>query len=554
MNNRKKQNNFLVHGGILALSSILVRFIGMIYRIPVVNIIGSKGNGYYSTAYSVYNILLLLSSYSLPLAVSKMVSARVTRGKWKETERVLAVAMIFAGITGTVFALLTYFGADFFCTNVLKSPMAAVALKWMAPTIFVMAFLGVLRGFFQGLQTTIPTAISQILEQIVNAGVSVGMAFVLFQYGMELATETGSEALAPAWGAAGSTIGTGSGALMALIFCTVLFFMYRGTIRRKAEADRHQKIRPYGKLMKILVLTAVPVILSTAAYNCIDIIDVGIFNSYMSRAGYGEELYNSVWGDYNAAYLLLIHLPVAFASAIASALVPSLSAAFAERNQNEVMNKIELTVKVTMVISIPCAFGLMAIGGNLARLLFTSIADDASKYLVFGGLAVVFYSLSTVTNAILQGLDHMERPVIHALIALIVHTGLALLLLYVFKLEIYAIIISYMAFSLVMLILNMISIYRLTGYLPDPIRGIGIPTIASVIVVIICFAVTFVISHVLGTGQRADLLIVALSLVLGVIAYFFGILASGCMTKAQLKALPFGTKILAIAARLNLIR
>lgn len=194
MNNRKKQNNFLVHGGILALSSILVRFIGMIYRIPVVNIIGSKGNGYYSTAYSVYNILLLLSSYSLPLAVSKMVSARVTKGKWKETERVLAVSMIFAAITGTVFSVLTYFGADFFCTKVLKSPMAAIALKWMAPTIFVMAFLGVLRGFFQGLQTTIPTAISQILEQIVNAGVSVGMAFVLFQYGVELAAEKGDAA------------------------------------------------------------------------------------------------------------------------------------------------------------------------------------------------------------------------------------------------------------------------------------------------------------------------------------------------------------------------
>lgn len=554
MNNRKKQNNFLVHGGILALSSILVRFIGMIYRIPVVNIIGSKGNGYYSTAYSVYNILLLLSSYSLPLAVSKMVSARVTKGKWKETERVLAVSMIFAAITGTVFSALTYFGADFFCTKVLKSPMAAIALKWMAPTIFVMAFLGVLRGFFQGLQTTIPTAISQILEQIVNAGVSVGMAFVLFQYGVELATEKGDAALAPAWGAAGSTIGTGSGALMALIFCTVLFFMYRGSIRRRVAKDRHQKVRPYGRLMKILVLTAVPVILSTAAYNCIDIIDVGLYNGYMSRAGYTEDIYNAVWGDYNAAYLLLIHLPVAFASAIASALVPSLTAAYTERNKKEMMNKIELTIKVTFVISIPCAFGLMAIGGNLAKLLFTSIGDEAAKYLVFGGLAVIFYSLSTVTNAILQGLDHMERPVIHAVIALVVHTALALVLLYVLKLEIYAIIISYMAFSLTMLILNMVSIYRLTGYLPDPIRAIGIPVIASVIVVIICFAVSFGISHFMGTGRLENLLIVLISAVLGVIVYFFGILAAGCMSKAQLRSLPFGTKILAIAGKLNLIR
>jgi len=554
MSDRKKQNNFLVHGGILALSSLLVRFIGMIYRIPVVNIIGSKGNGYYSTAYSVYNILLLLSSYSMPLAVSKMVSARVTKGKWKETERVLAVAMIFAAVSGTVFSALTYFGADYFCTNVLKSPMAAIALKWMAPTIFVMAFLGVLRGFFQGLQTTIPTAISQILEQIVNACVSVGMAFVLFQYGVELATDTGNSALAPAWGAAGSTIGTGSGALMALIFCTVLFFMYRGSIRKRVANDRHQKVRPYGRLMQILVLTAVPVILSTAAYNCIDIIDVGIYNGYMSHAGYTEDIYNAVWGDYNSAYLLIIHLPVAFAAAIASALVPSLTAAYAEHNKKEMMNKIELTVKVTLVISIPCAFGLMAIGGNLAKLLFTDIADESAKYLVFGGLAVIFYSLSTVTNAILQGLDHMERPVIHAVIALIVHTALALVLLYFAKLEIYAIIISYMAFSLTMLVLNLISIYRLTGYLPDPLRSIGIPVIVSIIVVIVCFAVAFIVSHTMETGRLANLVIVLASAVLGVIIYFFGIQVSGCMTKSQLRALPFGTKILTIAAKMNIIR
>ncbi len=175
----RNQNNFLVHGGILALASVLVRIIGMIYRVPMVRIIGREGSGYYSTAFSIYNILLLLSSYSLPLAVSKMVSARVALKKWKETERVLLVAMLFAVGVGLVFALLTYFGADFFCTKVMRMPLAAVALKWMAPTIFIMAVLGVLRGFFQGLQTMIPTAISQVIEQIANAFISVGMAFAL---------------------------------------------------------------------------------------------------------------------------------------------------------------------------------------------------------------------------------------------------------------------------------------------------------------------------------------------------------------------------------------
>ena len=227
----KKENSFLVHGGILAGASLLVRLIGMIYRIPMVNIIGSKGNAYYSSAFSVYNILLLLSSYSLPLSVSKMVSARISKGKFKETGRVMTVAMVFALISGLVFSLITYFCADFFCDKVLNSPASAIALKWMAPTIFLMAVVGVLRGFFQGMETTIPTALSQIFEQIVNAVVSVAMAFVLFGYGRRLMNMGGDQTLPAAWGAAGGTIGTGMGALTALIFLVILFFAYRKHFR-----------------------------------------------------------------------------------------------------------------------------------------------------------------------------------------------------------------------------------------------------------------------------------------------------------------------------------
>ena len=141
---KKNGNNFLVHGGILALASVLVRFIGMLYRIPMVRIIGQEGNGYYSTAYSVYTILLLLSSYSMPLAVSKMVSARITLKKWIETRRIMITAFVFAVTVGLVFAGITYFGADWFCSKIMNSPMSSIALKWMAPTVFIMTVLGVL--------------------------------------------------------------------------------------------------------------------------------------------------------------------------------------------------------------------------------------------------------------------------------------------------------------------------------------------------------------------------------------------------------------------------
>ena len=548
----KKENNFLVHGGILAAASIFVRLIGMIYRIPMVNIIGSKGNAYYSSAFSVYNILLLLSSYSLPLSVSKMVSSRMAKGKLRETGRVMTVAMVFALFSGALFGLVTYFGADFFCDRVLNSPASAIALKWMAPTIFLMAVVGVLRGFFQGMETTIPTAVSQVLEQIVNAVVSVLMAYLLFQYGRDLMHRGGDPTLPAAWGAAGGTIGTGMGALTALVFLVFVFFGYRRYFRAGIRQDRSRKIRSYGKLTQILLLTAVPVILSTAANNAIDLVDVAMFNGSMKLRGVSYDAYSAIWGDYNSAYLLLLHLPVSIASAIGVALVPSLSAAYSQGDRKQVLQKAALAVRVTLIISIPCAFGMMAIGGNLAKLLFTSISDESVYYLVAGGMAVVLFSLATVTNAILQGINEMGRPVVHAVLGLLIHTALLALMLYVFHMEIYAVIICYMVFGLVVTVLNLVSIRRLTGYMPDPVRCFLIPGLISLVIVVLCFGVSFVVNHFMS-GRLADLVIVLGSLILSLIIYFVGILWSGCLTRKQLKMLPGGDRIVRIGEKLRLI-
>ena len=161
------KRNFIVHGSILAIAGILVRIIGMLYRIPVVNIIGSEGNGIYGAAFNIYNIMLVLSSYGLPMAVSKLVSARFTKKRYKSAAKVLRCSLMVAVCTGGIAALLVFFGASFI-ENVIYGgglPGLAVPLRILAPTIFLVAILGVIRGFFQGQSTMIPTAVSQILEQ-----------------------------------------------------------------------------------------------------------------------------------------------------------------------------------------------------------------------------------------------------------------------------------------------------------------------------------------------------------------------------------------------------
>ena len=158
MGSTKKDSNFLVQGSILAAASIISRIIGLLYRLPMTNIIGDTGNNYYSCAFEIYNIMLIISSYSLPLAVSKLVSAAMAQKRRRQAYQILKGALLFAILAGTVVSLIVYFGAEFF-TAALQTPLSVFALKILAPVLIVVAILGVLRGFFQGLGTMMPSAV-----------------------------------------------------------------------------------------------------------------------------------------------------------------------------------------------------------------------------------------------------------------------------------------------------------------------------------------------------------------------------------------------------------
>ncbi|MBR5267189.1 MAG: oligosaccharide flippase family protein, partial [Lachnospiraceae bacterium] len=323
MENKKrskaKESNFVVQGSILAIASIVVRLIGIAYRIPMINIIGDEGMGYYGTAFNVYNIALLLSSYSLPLAVSKMVSARLAVKEYRNADRIFRAALAYATIVGAITAAVIWFGADFFASEIFYMPYAAFALKTLAPTVWIMAYLGVFRGYFQGRGTMVPTACSQVFEQIVNAIISVAAGSYLFNEALKveiLKNEIGT-GYSNAWGAAGGTIGTGSGAFTALLFLLLLFLGYRKTNARQIRKDHSGNLESYSEITKILFFTVVPVIVSSAIYNVNSVIDNGLLAANFASLG-REAQFAADWGVYTGKYHLLINVPMAVSNALSS--------------------------------------------------------------------------------------------------------------------------------------------------------------------------------------------------------------------------------------------
>ena len=211
---KKKNSSFLMQGIILAAAGIITRLIGIAYRIPVNNILGDEGQGFYGCAFSIYNIALLLTSYSLPLAVSKLVSARVSKKEYKNAMRIFKGALLFAIIVGAVVGIIVFVGAEFIAGEIMSLKLSAYALRVLAPGLFIVAVMGVVRGFFQGMGTMVPTALSQIVEQIVNAIVSIIGASYLLEMGKKVKEAKENTSVPYAYGAAGGTLGTVSGALI----------------------------------------------------------------------------------------------------------------------------------------------------------------------------------------------------------------------------------------------------------------------------------------------------------------------------------------------------
>ena len=545
---RRKKDDFLMQGAILAIAGVITKIIGVVYRIPLTNIIGDEGNGFYSYAFEVYALALMLSSLSLPTVVSKLISARMAMKQKRNAFRVFVCAFVFSAVVGLVTALIVFFGADLFSTNIMESPLSAYALKVLAPGLFIVSILGVLRGYFQGLGTMVPTAISQIVEQIFNAVISLAGASILFKIGAEAAKSKNNDLLGPAYGAAGGTIGTVAGALVALVFLIFALFIYRNVIKKQIRSDRTKRQESYQRILKILLLTMLPVIFSTAIYNINQILDMTIFNKIMAAQGFSEEKYMALLGIYSGKYNVLINVPLAMANGLAASVIPSLTAAVAINNKGQIHDKIGQSIRFTMLIAIPCFVGFVVLASPIMVLLFNDASTTPAALLAIGSVTLVLYCWSTVSSSILQGLDKISTPAKNAAISLVAHIVALLIMLIVFKWNIYALVGSNIVFSLCMCVLNARAIHKANGYKLEVEKVLVKPLMAAVIMGVVTYAVHLVLDLLIG-GKISTIL----SIMVAVVVYAVSVLKLAVLSEEDILDLPRGTKILNFCKKFRLL-
>lgn len=545
---QSKKNNFLMQGGILAMAGILSRLIGILFRIPMVHIIGDAGMGVYSTAYSIYNILLLISSYSLPMAVSRLVSSRLSLKQFRSAKQIFFFSFLFGAALGFLAAAVMFFGADFLAGTLMNMPRAALAVRTLAPTVFVMGMLGVVRGFFQGHGTMIPTAVSQILEQILHVLISVLAGYLMFQRGLTL--DAGGEAnFAISYGAAGATIGTGVGALTALLFVGFIYLLYRKTFLARCEKDIVSQPEPASQSLKLIVLTALPILISATMANLSNLIDQSIYGHFMGQERIAE--YETLWGVFNAKYLLLTNLPIAIASAMSASTLPSVSAAISRGDLEETREKAGKAIRVIVLIAMPASVGLMVLGKPCFDLLFRSGTNEiAGAMMLWGAFAVLTFSLSTVCVGIMQGCGHYWTPIVNYAFALLTHIPLLYLSLYVFKWEIYGVVICYVLYALACCVFNLLSLRRNIGYRQEFLKSFVLVLASSLIMGAAAFG-CYKGLYALHLGNTVSLII---SILLAFAVYFAALLLTRAVQEEELLMFPKGSLLVRFAKKLHLLK
>ncbi|MBO4414552.1 MAG: polysaccharide biosynthesis protein, partial [Lachnospiraceae bacterium] len=472
MNRHRKKNDFLMQGSILAMAGLITRLIGMIYRVVLTRIVGTEGMGYYNTAYEIYNLTLLISTYSVPVAISKIVAAYDNKGEYNNSYRVFKVGIIVSSSIGFIASLLLLVFSNQL-SAFMKWPSAAIPLRILAPTIFIFSVMGIIRGFFQGKKTMVPTALSQVIEQIFNAIFSVLAAYLLIR-AFKDTTETA------AYGAAGGPAGTFIGAVFGLMFMILVYRINSSYFLHQSIKDHTDSLESDSMIAKTILLTMLPIILSQTVYQISGILDNYIFSDIMFKKGMDESAKAVLYEAYSNKYKWLYNLPVAIASSFGVTIVPILSGAFASKDIHLVREKCHSAIKLNMIIAIPAAVGLGVLAEPIFTMLFHKSSDMLSPSLMqLGCIAVVFFALSTLSNGILQGVNLLRLPIWHAFISLVVHIPLIIILIGPLDFGVYGLVIGNCTYGLMVCILNWNSMRKELGYIQELKTTFLIPLLSA---------------------------------------------------------------------------
>ena len=492
----------------------MVKVIGALYKIPLGRILGDVGFGHFNNAYAIYNLLLMVSTAGLPVAMSKTISEANALNRRNQVSRVFHVALVTFIILGSISSLIMFLFAQPLA-NLQGDSLAAPAVRVMALSCFFVCTMSAYRGYAQGHSDMVPTAVSQVLEAMTKLIVGLFLAWYLLRLGF------GSEFFA----------GVTASGLVSLVYLMIRF-------RRKNSAQGLAKTddRPESAkhILKVLASIAIPITLSSSVVPITTYLDtVQVQNLLQSALGYSEELAVSLYGCYQKA-ITIYNLPSAFMVSLTACIVPAVSAALTKKDKIA-----ESALRVGALLALPAGVGLAVLSGPIIQMLYPETNQEiASHCLMVLGIASAFVCMMLLCNAILQANGRAALPIWFIAIGSATKLIVNFILVQMPSVGIKGAPVGTLVCFMLVSVMELIAIKRVTPHPPKYLRVFVKPVLAAAIMGAAARAAYGVLAGHLGNTMS-----VAGGIVVGAIVYAILVLVLRIVSKDDLSLMPKGDKI-----------
>lgn len=531
------------------MTSIIITLLLVFYKVPLINLLGDKGMGYYSIALVIYLFLMTCISYGLPKAVSSLLISQSSKGQYRLVYKTIISSFIYATIAGGISTVLLILGADTIASSFMSASYGGFTIRVFAPCLLFVSVLGVLHGIYTGIKRERISIIAHRIEVILVAVFSILGVYIFSSRGLNIAEEKSDLLYEPVYGSMGAALGLCCGVFITCVFVLICFGNYRKKLLRMSEKDVNSKVIPSKKeIIIILIKTMFPFALTVAMYHLSNLIDYSIFNHMMNVQGYKENNYIILLGMLNGKYEFFISMPLLFVQWYVVSKVPSLTQVAKEGSKRKVCNKIGQNIRYTMMCIIPFTVFYILYAKPLMNLLFNGINDTPAVLLKTGAISIVLYSLAMISNAALNTIEEGMSVARNVLIALVVHVICLLIMMIVLQWGIVAVVISRIVFASCIFILNDHTLRERTGYIQEYKRTFFIPLFASIIMGAISLVI-YIILEIFLTEKIA----VLIALVISVLIYVLSLIILGGITQREMYQLPGGKLLAPLCRKLHLI-
>ena len=525
MSDSAKKQSFLHGTMLLAMATAIVKVIGALYKIPLNAIIGAQGFGYFNTAYEIYNVLLMISTAGLPVAMSRMISQASSLNHYGQVRRIYYAArgiFLALGIVGSL--LMTVFCRQLAAFQ--NQPDAWAAIGCLGPCVLLICVMSTFRGFFQGQSNMLPTSISQVIEAVVKlvVGIVAALAFMKLTNSVPLA-------------AGGAILGVTASCLVSAVY---LFGCFRKSFRQMPVSD--EEVSSYGATIKGLLIIAIPITLGSAGLQILTMLETKIYMGRLLGLGFSQAEADTMRGIYGMTQTIF-NMPCAFITPITISIIPAITAQITLKNFKEAKATEESAARIMGLISMPCAFGLAVLAEPVTALLGGYTGEDlalATTLMTVLGISIMFNAVVLVTTAIMQAHGHVNRPVINMLIGGLLKLAAVYILTGNRNIGIVGTPVGTLLCYLAICVLNLLSIRSLVEHSPAIVKNLVRPFLAAAIMGAFTWGAWFGLKYI---GISSRLILCGVPIAVGVVVYVVGVLKLKAITREDCLLLPKGEKI-----------